>query len=26
LCRFDHPLTDCAIMGAEIDRRLQVSP
>ena len=22
LCRFDHPLTDCAIMGAEIDRRL----
>jgi hypothetical protein len=23
LCRFDHPLTDCAIMGAEIDRRLQ---
>ena len=26
LCRFDHPLTDCAIMGAEIDRRLQASP
>ena len=23
LCRFDHPLTQCAIMGAEIDRRLQ---
>ena len=22
LCRFDHPLTECAIMGAEIDRRL----
>jgi DNA-binding transcriptional MerR regulator len=22
LCRFDHPATDCAIMGAEIDRRL----
>jgi MerR family redox-sensitive transcriptional activator SoxR len=22
LCRFDHPLTDCSIMGAEIDRRL----
>ena len=21
-CRFDHPATDCAIMGAEIDRRL----
>jgi MerR family redox-sensitive transcriptional activator SoxR len=26
LCRFDHPLTDCAIMGAEIDRRLETSP
>jgi len=26
LCRFDHPLTECAIMGAEIDRRLQASP
>jgi DNA-binding transcriptional MerR regulator len=25
LCRFDHPLTDCQIMGAEIDRRLQAS-
>jgi DNA-binding transcriptional MerR regulator len=23
LCRFDHPATDCAVMGAEIDRRLQ---
>ncbi len=22
LCRFDHPLTECAIMGGEIDRRL----
>ena len=22
LCRFDHPLTDCRVMGAEIDRRL----
>ena len=22
LCRFDHPVTDCSIMGAEIDRRL----
>ncbi len=22
LCRFDHPLTDCKIMGDEIDRRL----
>jgi len=22
LCRFDHPVTDCAVMGAEIDRRL----
>lgn len=21
-CRFDHPVTDCSIMGAEIDRRL----
>jgi DNA-binding transcriptional MerR regulator len=25
LCRFDHPATDCKIMGAEIDRRLQLS-
>jgi len=23
LCRFDHPLTECSIMGKEIDRRLQ---
>ena len=22
LCRFDHPATDCEIMGLEIDRRL----
>ena len=22
LCRFDHPVTECAVMGAEIDRRL----
>jgi MerR family transcriptional regulator, copper efflux regulator len=22
LCRFDHPATECQIMGAEIDRRL----
>lgn len=22
LCRYDHPVTDCKIMGAEIDRRL----
>jgi len=22
LCRYDHPATDCHIMGAEIDRRL----
>ena len=29
LCRYDHPATDCKIMGAEIDRRLaegQVAP
>ena len=26
LCRFDHPLSDCAIMGAEIDRRLRRPP
>jgi hypothetical protein len=26
LCRFDHPLTDCAVMGAEIDRRLTEAP
>jgi DNA-binding transcriptional MerR regulator len=25
LCRFDHPATDCRIMGEEIDRRLTVS-
>src|SRR5439155_13087607 len=25
LCRFDHPATDCKIMGAEIDRRLEAS-
>jgi DNA-binding transcriptional MerR regulator len=25
LCRFDHPATDCKIMGAEIDRRLAES-
>jgi DNA-binding transcriptional MerR regulator len=23
LCRFDHPLTECMVMGSEIDRRLQ---
>ena len=22
LCRFDHPATDCKVMGLEIDRRL----
>lgn len=22
LCPFDHPLTDCTVMGAEIDRRI----
>jgi MerR family redox-sensitive transcriptional activator SoxR len=22
LCRFDHPATDCRVMGSEIDRRL----
>jgi DNA-binding transcriptional MerR regulator len=22
LCRYDHPATDCGVMGAEIDRRL----
>ena len=22
-CRYDHPLNECAIMGEEIDRRLQ---
>ncbi len=24
LCRFDHPATDCKVMGAEIDRRLDL--
>jgi DNA-binding transcriptional MerR regulator len=24
LCRYDHPATDCAVMGIEIDRRLQL--
>src|SRR5262249_31009725 len=24
-CRFDHPATDCTVMGAEIDRRLDRS-
>ena len=26
LCRFDHPLTECRIMGDEIDRRLSARP
>jgi DNA-binding transcriptional MerR regulator len=26
LCRFDHPATDCKVMGAEIDRRLAARP
>ena len=26
LCRFDHPATDCKVMGAEIDRRLTPAP
>ena len=26
MCRFDHPASDCSIMGAEIDRRLVRSP
>ena len=26
LCRFDHPATECRIMGAEIDRRLGERP
>ena len=26
LCRYDHPATDCKIMGAEIDRRLATTP
>jgi MerR family redox-sensitive transcriptional activator SoxR len=25
LCRFDHPATDCQIMGLEIDRRLALT-
>lgn len=25
LCRFDHPATECRIMGAEIDRRLSLA-
>ena len=25
MCRFDHPATDCKVMGAEIDRRLAES-
>jgi len=25
LCRYDHPLTDCKIMGSEIDGRLAAS-
>ena len=26
LCRYDHPATDCRIMGSEIDRRLADRP
>jgi MerR family redox-sensitive transcriptional activator SoxR len=26
VCRYDHPATDCKVMGAEIDRRLALSP
>jgi MerR family redox-sensitive transcriptional activator SoxR len=26
LCRYDHPATDCAVMGHEIDRRLAEGP
>src|SRR3954453_18037309 len=26
LCRFDHPATDCKVMGIEIDRRLDARP
>ena len=26
LCRFDHPATECKVMGAEIDRRLAEPP
>lgn len=25
LCRYDHPATECAVMGAEIDRRLDAT-
>jgi MerR family redox-sensitive transcriptional activator SoxR len=25
-CRYDHPLTECRVMGAEIDRRLAIRP
>ena len=25
-CRFDHPATECQVMGAEIDRRLESTP
>jgi DNA-binding transcriptional MerR regulator len=25
LCRYDHPATDCQVMGSEIDRRLSSS-
>ena len=25
LCRYDHPVNECSIMGAEIDRRLQAN-
>ena len=24
LCRYDHPVNECAVMGAEIDRRLEL--
>ncbi len=26
LCRYDHPATECKVMGAEIDRRLAQRP
>ncbi|MGQ0832204.1 MAG: MerR family DNA-binding protein [Microthrixaceae bacterium] len=26
LCRFDHPLVGCQVMGGEIDRRLELAP
>lgn len=25
LCRYDHPVTDCKVMGIEIDRRLEAA-